>query len=572
MIVFEKITCKNFLSTGNSPISVDLNKHKSTLIAGTNGNGKSLVANAISFALFGRSIKDINKANLVNSINGKGCLVTIEFSLNGKSYKINRGIKPNVFEVYENNVLLDQTGVRDYQDHLEKNILKTTYKSFIQTTIVSIENYTPFMVLRAHERRAFIEDLLDISVFSTMNTLLKNQISETKQDVDNITVAIKNAKDKCVLQKNSIDFLEQEKGKLIKSIEEKITEYQNSITVHMNNIEKHTAVATELGNKIAEATKVVDSMVELSLNRKKLVDGLTRFNEKFEFYHDIENCPTCKQGVEGDHKQSLINDVAYKKQVLEKNIKDLDSKLEKIKDARDIQSNLLLEQSSVNSEINKLHNAVSSLYNAIRQSQEQIEQLKADTGSVDVQKKLLKQMAQEVVDLNERKIQLSELRTYQEVMYNLLKDTGIKTQIIKQYIPIINQLVNKYMTMLDFFVSFELDENFNEVIKSRHRDQFSYHNFSAGEKARIDLSLIFAFRQIAKMKNSFNSNLLFMDEICDSALDFAGIDNLFNIFDSGDLKDTNIIVISHRNKDLFQDRFASMIEVKKVGGFTELTT
>lgn len=571
MIIFKRVSYKNFLSSGNSPIEVDLRTHPRVLIAGTNGMGKSTILSAITFALFGKPLnKNVNKPNLINSINGKQLLVEIEFSIGVNEYSIRRGIKPNIFEVTENGKLLDQTLVRDYQEYLEKNILKTNFRAFTQTTIISVDNYVPFMELRSYDRRLFIEELLDISVFSTMNLILKNQMTEIKDQLSSLETKIKSTKEKVVLQKSHLMYIESEKKKGIQSLEDKISECKSDI--EKSNIEldfledrKKTVQA-----EIQKAKDEVEKVNRLNSMRSQLLASLTKLDEKITFYHDIDNCPTCKQGIEHNHKTVIISESEKKKNEVKDAIEKLDSKLADIIHNIEVLGELQNQYSTIN-------DSMTSILSSIRQSNRTIDSLlsdiksqKDDSSKIDEEKAKLRQMAEEALQLSKEKAELSELRQYQEVAYNLLKDTGIKAKIIKQYIPIINALVNKYLGQLDFFVSFELDENFNETVKSRHRDTFTYHNFSAGERSRIDLALMMTFRQISKYRNSFNSNLLILDEVLDSSLDSAGIDSLTSIFSADEFAQTNIFVISHRNKDSLMDKFDHLIEIEKVGNFSEI--
>lgn len=569
MIVFNKLNFKNFLSVGNAPIEIDLKNSKKVLITGQNGHGKSTILNALSFVLFNRPIKALNKGGLVNSINNKNCLVEIDFTIGSKHYLVKRGIKPNIFEIYEDSKLLDQTAVLDYQEHLESKILQSNFRAFTQTTVISIENYIPFMKLRSHERREFIEELLDIKVFSTMNTLLKSKMNEVKDELKLLETKLKLTKEKAILQKKHIEQIENLRDEQVKEIEEKIRQYEDEITgltidIRESNTRHDVLIAEleELERQQLTAEKYIKAKDQLDAT----LDGII---ESYNFYHDAENCPTCKQDINSNHREELLSAATEKKVKLETAISDVQNKLLSLSDVNAKITEKNKECRAINSAVHSAHSSISQFHKLIKQCRDDIFKCENQNESLTEQKELLKGIASEAIVLSKTKADLSEQSQYQDIAYGLLKDSGIKAKIIKQYIPIINKYVNKYLAEMDFFVSFELDENFNETIKSRHRDTFTYFNFSAGEQQRVDLAMMMTWRQIAKMKNSFNSNILFLDEVLDR-VDAVGFDLLINIFSSSEMDSTNIFVVSHKPKDTLAEIFNTLIEMKKdKHGFSE---
>lgn len=565
MIDLSKVRAKNFFNIGNGFVELDIKKYSRSVITGKNGAGKSTFVNAISFGLFGNTIKNVNKPQIVNSINTKNCLVEIEFHSNNKHYLVRRGLKPAIFEIYEDAQMLDQTGTYDFQEHLEKNILKTSFRTFTQTAILSIENYKPFMSLKAADRRNFVEDILDIRVFTFINQLIKQKVSKAKEELNLVAVKLQSSKQRAILQKSHIDKLSSiiNEGKEI--IRSKIQDNSSLIADNQARLEKNK---TELSEKSDRNRVQLARLKEIQIIQKKL----DKLDDKIEKTgHDLDklkdgNCPVCKQDTKDSPVHGELEIVRQKT-------------LEEIKELKSI----ILDYPDVVQEISELEKKISSLVSenkiieALVKSKttenkgltEELERTdKSD--DIDLMKSDLRTLAQEALGLKDKQAELNGLLGYYDVMLELFKDSGIKSKIVAQYIPIINQTVNFYLDKLDFFVSFELDDNFNEIIKSRHRDMFSYESFSAGERQRIDLALMFTFRHLAGIRNSLNCNLLFLDEILDSSLDMAGIDNLVKIFESDDLKDSNIFVISHRNRDTFEDIFDGSYEIYREQGFSQL--
>jgi len=563
-MIIKKVRGKNFFSIGNSFLEFDVNRYNRTLLAGSNGNGKSTITSLITFGLFGQTIKNVNKNQIVNSINGKGCLVEIEFTCSfGKEYLIRRGIKPAVFEIFEDGVLINQTSATEYQEYLEKNVLRTSYRTFLQTTILSVENYKPFMTLRAWERRQFVEDLLDIRVFTFMNQVCKQRLTKAKDELKIIDVQLKSAKQRAVMQKNHIDKLQQLIESGVDVLKSKLTDCEkqkNEILLANGLLKAELRVLNECFSKTKED---YDRFGHLKNEVSSIKRTVLKLQRDLSHYDNHDTCHTCKQTVSTDDIQAKIkHDISIESAKIEY----IEFELNNL-NVGDLYEEQLNKRKELGESIVKNDHTVDILESQIKKIKTEI----ADTNNGDeitVMKDDLRTLAAEAMQLRNRQTELNTDINYYDVMIELFKDTGIKSKIVAQYIPIINQTVNDCLAKFDFFVSFELDENFNEVIKSRHRDVFSYDSFSAGERQRIDLAMMFTFRHLAAIRNSIDCNLLFLDEILDSSLDGSGIDNLLKMFD--DMVKSNIIVISHRNSELFSDIFDGSYTIVKEGGFTQL--
>ena len=566
MIIFEKVRMKNFMSVGNAPIEISLNEHSTTLVTATNGSGKSSVMlDSITFALYGKAYRNINKPNLVNSINQKNCLLEIWFTVNTTKYYIKRGIRPHVFEIYKNDILLNQdANIKDYQKILEQQILRMNYRTFTQVVIMGSGNYIPFMRLPAAQRREFIEDLLDIKIFSVMNSLLKDKIAITKDALRDIDFDLKSINDKIQMQQAFIFTLQEEKNNKIEDIQIAIDTLQKEINENTAAINSIQAKANTLHLDLKDIEKIKLKKQELTLIQEKLKDNIKKYEKDAQFFEHIETCPTCKQEITSDHKTQIIDKVNKKVGKLTDSIQEVNTKMvdisEQIKEIEQKQNSL----TKLNYNISELNNAISVSNRIIMKHNSEISDLMSNTTNIDAEREKLKKLQRTKRNSESKKKTLTEDRNYQDVVGYLLKDTGIKTKIIKQYIPVINKLINRYLQQLDFFVMFNLDENFNEIIKSRYRDEFSYESFSEGEKQRIDLALLFTFREIARIKNSASINLLLMDETLDQSLDSTGIDSFFTML--YDLKASNVFVISHR--DNIQDKFKASVKLTKKNNFT----
>lgn len=565
---FKTIRWCNFLSTGSQFTEVRLDSSPTTLIVGENGSGKSTILDALCYALFNKAFRDVNKPQLCNSINGKGMVVEVEFCIGSKVYKIVRGVKPNLFEIYLNDVLINQdAAARDYQKYLEDHVLKLNYKSFTQIVILGSASFTPFMQLPTAHRREVIEDLLDIKIFSIMNDALKEKQAGLRVKLTELDNKIELGKSKVKLQQSYIATLEQDKQKKSKEIEETISHSNSQIELFTANVENVTFIVETLRATITDNAECELKEKQLLALAGKLESKLEKIKKEVSFYHDNDTCPTCSQTLNEDFKSETIQCHNETLAEVEHAIDDIKSQIQGIQ-------HRLLEIRSVKDSIadnNDIiitnNNFIIAEQNYIRKLEKEIQGTATSTANIDEEKAKLKVIAKEVVTASEEKSVLVEERHYLDIAGLLLKDTGIKTTIIKQYLPVINKLVNKFLQVLEMFVHFELDETFAEVIKSRHRDTFSYASFSEGEKARIDISILLAFRTIAKMKNTANTNLLIMDEIFDSSLDINGTDFVMNLLNTlGD--DSNVVVISHR--DALFDKFSNVIKFEKIQNFSRI--
>ena len=508
MIIFKKVRWKNFLSTGNSFTEIELTRSTNTLIVGHNGAGKSTILDALTFGLFGKPYRKINKPQLINSINDGKCVVEIEFSIGKKEYKIVRGIKPNVFEIYCDGVLINQDAkATDYQEHLERFILKLNYKSFTQVVILGSASFVPFMQLSAADRRTIIEELLDIGIFSSMNTLVKGYISGIKDNQKDFDYKINLLNEKIQMQKQNI---EEHKKNYEAEIEKRTTELNKNeafVTKTLKDLELIQRHIDVLTNKIADEATVTSKNTKLVTLESKLEDNIRKINKEISFYETNDNCPTCQQAITEDTKEKHVSQKRTKIEEIEaakvKLNEELDKVLTRIQEIGKIQKNI----SAHNSEVIRLNTQVKEVNKRTKALMAEIEELRKHTESSGDDNEKLKELNADLVAANLVASGLATEKQYYEFAATLLKDSGIKTKIVKQYLPVMNKLINKYLKAMDFFVNFNLNESFEETIKSRHRDEFSYASFSEGEKMRIDLALLFTWRQIAKMKNSTNTNL-----------------------------------------------------------------
>ncbi len=552
MILFKELTYKNFLSTGNNPIIIDLNKSRSTLIVGTNGTGKSTILDAISFALFNKPHRNVKRGGLVNSVNGKACEVTIEFETAGHNWKVLRGIKPNKFEVYQDGNMIDQqTNVRDYQKFLEQNILKLNHKSFHQIVVLGSSSFIPFMQLKAWDRRDVIEDLLDIGVFSKMKTVLKTRNAQSKEWAKNSHIALTNQKDKIEYQKKHINQLEEINEDAKKSFDAEIKETQDNIDSLKSDLDKYP---DGLRGTLNSLRKVREG---LNTEKGKHTHSMKELVGKAKFFEVNTACPTCTQEISESVKTSMLTDVRTQAKQTQEDIDLNKTKFdETIKTLEDVQTQIS-EMASINSKIGTHTDNMTKLVN------KQVKEV-----DIDVPAKELVDMTYDLIDIQDNLTEAEDQVLYNNIAAEMLKDTGIRTKIIREYLPAMNALINKYLQTLEFFVAFHLNENFEESIKSRHRDEFVYANFSEGEKMRIDLSLLFAWRQIAKMKNSTNTNLLILDETFDSSLDDEGTDNLMKILKTLE-KGTNTFIISHK-PDVLESKMEDKIQFVKKNNFSSI--
>ena len=568
MIIFRKLRWKNFLSTGNAFTEIALDQNNTTLVIGSNGSGKSTMLDALCFVLLGKAFRNINKPQLVNSINGRDCIVEIEFDTGNKSYKIVRGIKSGIFEIYcDGNLVQQDAAVRDYQEHLEKFILKLNYKSFTQIVVLGSASFTPFMQLSSSDRRAIIEDLLDIEIFSRMNGVLKDKYSILKEDYNNAKYECDLKKEKIQYQIQFIDSLRKDNDAKIETQKLEIANCEAQYTESNTNCNLLRSEIFTLREQIADEDKVKNKVIKYDGIRKSLQKTLTKVETDIEFYHDNSDCPTCKQAIGDEFKTHITEERSKKKNEVEKALDQLESEYTKLIEKSAKISVLLTEIDIKNSLLTTEQSEMLVCQRQINTLKAEIERLSGKHESVEVEQTKLTTLNDELKELEKNMKTLSEEKIYYETAGSLLKDSGIKTKIVKQYIPVINKLVNKYLASLDFFVNFTLDESFKESIKSRHRDDFTYASFSEGEKQRIDMALMLTWRAVSKLKNSSNTNLLILDEIFDSSLDANGTEELMKILNM--LEGANLFVISHKG-DILQDKFAHTIRFEKVNNFSRI--
>lgn len=571
MLIFKKITWRNFLSTGNVANTIELNKHNSTLITGKNGEGKSTILCALTFALFGKPFRNISKNQLVNSINKKNCLVEIEFEVNGHQYVVKRGIKPNIFEIHCDGEMINQdAALKDYQKVLEQQILKLNYKTFTQVVILGSATFVPFMQLSTVARREVIEDILDIKVFSVMNTILKEKAVAVKDEMTKIESDISNQKTKIASQKKLIEVLESSRQTVIAGLQSKIDANNESISSTQTTINDLNTEIEELQAKQSKYANVADAKQKASTMRMKVNASVESCNHNVSFFNDNETCPSCAQHIAEDHKQKLLADLDTKIAEHQKKYDVLTDVLTKLEEQLAAEKIIIDEIRTKSIEISTHLNTVNILTQQNTQLATEMTTASGDVANLTEEKSKMKEFAEDAIQLVTRKTELLDTRQLHDVASALLKDTGIKTAIIREYLPVMNKLINKYLGAMDFFVSFELDESFQEVIRSRGRDAFTYDSFSEGEKRRLDLAILFTWRQIAKMKNSVNTNIMILDEILDGALDGAGIDYFLSIMNQFG-EQTNVFVISHK-VDQMIERFDHVVRVEKKNDFSLITS
>ncbi len=569
MITFQKVRWCNFLSTGQAFTEINFQKSPNTLIIGHNGVGKSTILDALCFGLFGKPFRKINKPQLLNSINQQACVVEVEFAIGKKNYKVIRGIKPNVFEVYLGDKLLDQDAkAKDYQEFLEKFILKINYKSFTQVVILGSASFVPFMQLSPADRRAIIEDLLDIGIFSSMNGIVKEKMSSIKDISTKNKYEMDLTSERINFQKQSI---EEHRNRNDEEIAKKKAEIASSIDQNfrlqrdIELIQKHIDV---LQKKIQDKVSVEKKSKKLLQLESKIETNIKKNEKDIAFYEEHDNCPTCKQIIDGEFKSEQVTERKSKVTTQREGLAEISTEIAKANQRIEEIHSIIKHISSHNNEIVKHNSTISAVHKFVDKLQKEVEALSTHKDSIESSNDKLRELKEELGLLVKKQEELSVEKQYYEFAGSLLKDTGIKTKIIRQYLPIMNKLINKYLTAMDFFVNFNINENFEETIKSRHRDEFSYANFSEGEKMRIDLALLFTWRQIAKLKNSTNTNLLILDEVFDSSLDGTGTEEFLKlIHEMG--SDTNIFVISHKGDQLF-DKFRSIIRFEKKNNFSQI--
>ena len=570
MIQFKSCRWKNFLSTGNEFIDIQLDKNPTTIIRGPNGSGKSTLLDALSFGLFGKPHRDINKPQLINSINRKRCIVEVEFEVGGQHFKVLRGITPFKFEIYQNGTLINQSShARDYQKFLEQNILKLNHKSFHQVVVLGSSSFIPFMQLPAWSRRGVIEDLLDIKIFSKMNQLLKERNANIRDQLVDINHRLELIKTKT---QGQLKYIKDLRG----INKDQISQKRDSIKIHKEKINKLFEESKKLGKNLTASmkseenaySKQLDQVANIKSHNLQLNSQIKNLVKESRFYEENDHCPTCDQDITEEKKTSKISYIKTTAKDVQEEKEDLQRKLSVLSSTTSQITKSLDKLRDKQNRINSNNDSISLLQKEIDKIQKEINSLSGQTGDVKQAQNELETLRENKENHIEDKLKYTEERTYNEVMGEMLKDTGIKTKVVKQYLPVMNRLINEYLQILDFFVAFHLDENFNETIRSRYRDSFNYASFSEGEKQRIDLSLLFTWRQIAKMKNSAATNLLVLDETFDSSLDIDGVESLTKILSTLD-EGSNVFIITHKG-DVLENKIRSKIEFYKDGNFSKI--
>ena len=567
MIKFKYVRWKNFLSTGNQPIEIQLDKNLTTLIIGENGAGKSTILDALCFGLFGKPFRMISKNQMVNSINNSSTIVEVEFSIGTVQYKVVRGIKPNKFEIYQNDKMMNlEANVRDYQKILEQQILKLNYGSFTQVVILGSASWAPFMQLKANKRREVVEEILDIKIFSTMNLILKQKIKTIMEDIRDIDHQYELVSSKIGMQETHIKGMKENKDKIIQQKQSVIKENESELLRRKSGEKELQDRNKELLNNMIGEDKVTEKRDKLKDIQFTLKDKHNRETKMITFFEENDECPTCEQEISKEFKTKKIQQNQTSVNLLDEGLEKLSTEMSKVNTKLKEYKNIakLVRENEVS--IAQLNTSIKELEKFNVKLETEIEQYKKDgVEESDIEK--LESLKLDIQKVEEQKTKLREDKVYHEAARSMLMDTGIKTKIIKQYLPIMNKLINKYLTSMEFYVNFTLDENFEETIKSRYRDEFTYASFSEGEKMRIDLALLFTWRAVAKMKNSTNTNLLILDEIFDSSLDGTGTDEFLKILNT--LSGENVFVISHK-QDVLVDKFRSTIKFEKIRNFSHV--
>ena len=566
-IQFKSIRWKNFLSTGDNFTELSLDSHRSTLITGENGAGKSTLIDALSFALFGKPHRSIKKGQLVNTVNGKGTLVEVTFTVSGSQFTVVRGIKPNKFEIYQNGEMIDQSAnSRDYQNFLESTILKLNHKSFHQIVVLGSSSFTPFMQLPAQSRREVIEDLLDIQVFSRMREILKGQLSSLREEIKEVTHSIDLNREKINLQEQYVTDMRGANEETIRSYEQKIKEWNEEIEALFNQ--------TKELREYIDQNSVDDQIEKISSTRDQIKGYEAQFKQQVsslvteaKFYEQNDTCPTCTQDIDPHLRETKLNESKQKAGELQKGISDAAAKSDELESQLKRLRDISAETSRARATVSSNNKSIMRLQKQVADTTQEIEQLQSSSGDLSTREAELTELKEQRETLADRRVDLLGQQVYKQAGAEMLKDTGIKTKVVREYLPMMNQLINQYLQTLDFFVSFTLDENFEETIKSRYRDAFSYASFSEGEKSRIDLALMFTWRQIARSKNTTSTNLLILDETFDSSLDYDGIDNLLMILNTLE-EGTNTFVISHKGDQILDNKFDRKIGYYKEGNFS----
>ena len=568
MILFEKVRWKNFLSTGNQYTEVNFQKSATTLIVGTNGTGKSTVLDALTFSLFGKPFRKINKPQLVNTVNEKDCRVEVEFSIGTTNWKVIRGIKPAVFEIWRNDSLLDQSAAAlDQQKWLEQNVLKMNYKSFTQIVILGSSTFVPFMQLTAANRREVIEDLLDIKIFTSMNNILKDKIRQVKEEVRTLDLKKESLSDKVEMQTNFIEEIEKRGKKNIQDRKTKISNLDTEILAYMKEnsvIEEDIFKYTKEQENVTGATEKLKKLGNL---KGKISQKVLTITKEHKFFTENSVCPTCTQPIEEDFRINKIDDAQSRAQELQSGYKELEEAIKNEQERERQFTALSKEITKLNNGISQNNTRISGCQRQIRDLESEVQRLTDNLANRNTEHEKLETFKDNLKTTYDELVSKKDTINYYDFSYSLLKDGGVKTKIIKKYLPLINQQVNRYLQMMDFYINFTLDEEFNETVQSPIHEDFSYASFSEGEKQRIDLALLFTWREVAKFKNSVATNLMILDEVFDSSLDGQGTEEFLKIIRFV-VKDANIFVISHKSG--MDDRFEDVIRFEKIKGFSRM--
>ena len=569
MIHFEKVRWKNFLSTGNQFTEIELDRNETTLIIGENGAGKSTVLDALCFALFGKPFRTISKSQLVNTVNAMETVVEIEFSIASRKYKIVRGIKPNIFEIWQNDKMLNQeANSRDYQKILEQQILKLNYRSFTQVVILGSSTFVPFMQLKARFRREVVEDLLDIKIFSMMNMLLKQRLKDLVGELQEIEYEYKLSGEKIIMQEAYIEDIKKNKDVIVKEKESDYEHNTKQLDEKVNEKKYLEEVNKGLYESVTDQIDMESKDVKLKDLRSTLTEKLREKQKMINFLREHEDCPACEQHIDGEFKNQMILSKTSEAEVLNDGLIKMENELGKIEHRLNAIKGITGDIQTNSIQIAQLNTSIQELEKWNMRLDTEIKELEKSAVNNEDEEKL-RTLKDDFDGIEKQRKELKEEKVYKEASKAMLQDTGIKTKIIKQYLPIMNQLINKYLASMEFYVNFSLDESFEETIKSRFRDNFNYESFSEGEKMRIDLALLFTWRAIAKMKNSTNTNLLVLDEIFDSSLDSAGTDEFLKILNT--LEGENVFVISHK-QDVLVDKFKHTLRFEKNKNFSKMAS
>ena len=570
MITFQTIRWKNFLSTGNQYTEVELDSNSTTLIIGTNGAGKSTVLDALTFSLFNKPFRKISKSQLVNTVNEKDCRVEVVFSIAETKWKVVRGIKPNIFEIHRNGICMDQfSNSNDQQKWLEQNVVKMNYKSFTQIVILGSSNFVPFMQLSAPNRREVIEDLLDIKIFSSMNNLLKDKIRGIKDEVRTLDLKKESLNDKVKMQNEFIEQIEKRGNDDIEDKKKKSRELGDEICVLMLKNEHSEDQVYGLTKEQEKVTGATEKLRKLGTIKGTLSNKVATITKKHKFFEENTVCPTCKQEIEELIRLNNIGDAQDKIKELQSGYQELEEAIKKEEEREHHFIKLSKEITSLTHGISKNNTHISGCQRQIRDLESEVQELTKQLANRNTEHEKLESFRDNLKETYEALASKKDTIRYHDFSYSLLKDGGVKSKIIKKYLPLINQQVNRYLQMMDFYINFTLDEEFNETVQSPIHDNFSYASFSEGEKMRIDLALLFTWREVARFKNSVNTNLLIMDEVFDSSLDGFGTEEFLKIIRFV-IKDANVFVISHKTG--MDDRFDSVLKFEKVKGFSRLTS